>query len=238
MSGLKFYQVTEQYVEYLSPYAPHLFYDRREGGRKARKYVGVVLRSGGADYFAPLSSYKEKYRNMKERLDFVKVKEYAVINLNNMFPVPADQYTYVDISGEEDEKYRDLLRAEYRYIKTIQDRIVKKAVALYRLRTGNADSPVSRRCNDFRRLEELCRAYRPEAALQSAGLPPVHGEGHEGGDELRDPEGVPHACRPEQPAQEEGRGQDDHNVPAQGDDERGEALPDPFQRAGGSDGDR
>ena len=40
------------------------------------------------DYFAPLSSFKEKHTRMPEAVDFIKIKRYAVINLNNMFPVP------------------------------------------------------------------------------------------------------------------------------------------------------
>ena len=31
------------------------------------------------DYFAPLSSYKEKHKQMKETLDFIKIKRYSVI---------------------------------------------------------------------------------------------------------------------------------------------------------------
>ena len=57
---------------------------------------------------------------MKVMLDFIKVKNYAVINLNNMFPVPESEYKYVKISDESDDKYRSLLQAEYRYIKSIQ----------------------------------------------------------------------------------------------------------------------
>lgn len=45
------------------------------------------MRVNGFDYFAPLSSFKDKHKTMKESVDFLKVKDYAVINLNNMFPV-------------------------------------------------------------------------------------------------------------------------------------------------------
>ena len=68
------------------------------------------------DYFAPLSSYKEKHKQMKETLDFIKIKRYSVINLNNMFPVQSKDYTYLDFSKEQDLKYKSLLESEYRYI--------------------------------------------------------------------------------------------------------------------------
>ena len=54
---------------------------------------------------------------MKENVDFIKIKDYAVININNMFPVPEGNYIYVDISKEKDPHYRALLQAEYRVIK-------------------------------------------------------------------------------------------------------------------------
>lgn len=160
MENLKLYQVTEEYVEYLSLYAPHLFRNRQERGKKTRKFIGAVLKVNGMEYLAPLSSFKEKHKNMKDSLDFIKVKDYAVINLNNMFPIPAGQYRYVDISGEEDEKYQDLLRAEYRYIKSIQKNIRRNASILYRKQITE-DTPLTARCNDFLKLEEMCRIYSP-----------------------------------------------------------------------------
>jgi len=36
-----------------------------------------------------------------ENVDFIKIKDYAVININNMFPVPEGNYIYVDISKEK-----------------------------------------------------------------------------------------------------------------------------------------
>lgn len=86
--GISFYNVDEAYVDYLLPHAPHLFRNAKATQVHSRKYIGVVLRVGSFDYFAPLSSFKEKHRRMKNSLDLVKVKDYAVINLNNMFPVP------------------------------------------------------------------------------------------------------------------------------------------------------
>lgn len=160
MSHIKFYRVAEAYVDYLLPYAPHLFYNKQEVGKKVRKYIGAVLRINSMDYFAPLSSFKPKHRNMRDSLDFIRVKNYAVINLNNMFPVPEGQYEYVDISEENDEKYRDLLRAEYRYIKTIQGKIRQNAAALYRLKKEKGGTSLAYRCNDFMKLEEMCRNYR------------------------------------------------------------------------------
>ena len=44
--SLKFYTVDEEYVDYLAPYAPHLFRNAKNGQRNSRKYIGVVLKVG------------------------------------------------------------------------------------------------------------------------------------------------------------------------------------------------
>lgn len=94
MDEIKLYEVDGNYINFLLPYAPHLFQNRKSGQKNARKYIGVVLRVNGFDYFAPLSSFKDKHKTMKESVDFLKVKDYAVINLNNMFPVVKGVYSY------------------------------------------------------------------------------------------------------------------------------------------------
>ncbi|MCC8097151.1 MAG: type III toxin-antitoxin system ToxN/AbiQ family toxin [Eubacterium sp.] len=160
MDNIKFYEVSEEYVDYLSPYAPHLFRNRQVTQQNSRKYIGIVFHIGGMDYFAPLSSFKEKHSKMKESLDFIKVKNYAVINLNNMFPVPQGCFYYIDISKERNQKYKSLLMAEYRFIKSIQAKIRKNAASLYNLKIKGKVSALTKRCNDFLLLEELCRKYR------------------------------------------------------------------------------
>lgn len=159
-NDIKIYEIAHDYIDYLHPFAPHLFENKQPGQNNERKYIGVVLQVNGMNYFAPLSSAKPKHKYMKEGLDFIKVKNYAVINLNNMFPVPSSVYTLVIFSNEKDFKYRDLLRAEYRFIKMIQEKICKNAKLLYnhKLRNGNS-TPLAKRCNDFLLLEKKCREY-------------------------------------------------------------------------------
>lgn len=77
-----------RYIDNLLPFAPHLFRNKQAGQQNERKYIGVVLEVNDMKYFAPLSSYKPKHEKMKSGLDFIKVGNYAVININNMFPVP------------------------------------------------------------------------------------------------------------------------------------------------------
>ena len=161
MGNIEFYEINEDYVNYLIPYAPHLFHNKQKGQANERKYIGIVFEIHGMDYFAPLSSFKAKHQKMKESLDFLKVQNYAVINLNNMFPVPASERTYVNFNAVKDSRYKSLLLAEYRYIKSIHGKIRKNAAALYSHKLAKGDStPLAKRCNDFALLETLCAKYK------------------------------------------------------------------------------
>lgn len=159
MDEIKLYDISEEYVNYLVPYAPHLFRNKQKTQQNSRKYIGIVFCINNINYFAPLSSFKPKHQQMKESLDFIKIKNYAVINLNNMFPVPPNCFHYVDISKEKDQKYKSLLLSEYRFIKSIQNKIRKNAAALYNLKINGNVSALTKRCNDFLLLEELYYKY-------------------------------------------------------------------------------
>ncbi len=140
MNNLKFYQISANYINFLSFYAPHLFHNRNSSQKHDRKF-------------------KIKHNKMKEKLDFIKIKNYAVINLNCMFPVPATEYKYVDFSQEKDISYQKLLLAEYRYVKSIQNKIKTNAKSLYKLKTKGSETPLTKRCNDFLLLEKMCNKY-------------------------------------------------------------------------------
>lgn len=161
MDSIKLYEISNDYIDYLSLYATHLFRNKKPEQKNERKYIGIILQINNVDYFAPLSSFKQKHKAMGEMLDFIKVKDYAVINLNNMFPVPASEYTYVDFAQEKDLRYRSLLLSEYRYIKSIQKKIRKNALVVYKHKIENGNSTkLAKRCNDFVLLEELCKNYK------------------------------------------------------------------------------
>ncbi|MDE6853135.1 MAG: type III toxin-antitoxin system ToxN/AbiQ family toxin [Lachnospiraceae bacterium] len=158
---MKFYEVDSRYIDYLLLFAPHLFRNKQAGQQNERKYIGVVLEVNGMKYFAPLSSYKPKHEKMKNGLDFIKVGNYAVININNMFPVPEKCYTYVDFNRERNQQYKKLLITEYRIILGLQDKIRKNAAEVYKqkIQIGNKTA-LTKRCNDFLLLEEKCKQYK------------------------------------------------------------------------------
>lgn len=159
--SIKLYEVNPKYIDYLIPYAPHLFQNKQPGQHNERKYIGIVLTVNGIHYFAPLSSFKAKHKNMKNGLDFIKIGNYAVININNMFPVPDGEYTYVNIPNVKDLQYRKLLITEYRIIRKLQDKIKNNASEVYKHKVtkGNATA-LAKRCNDFILLEGKSREFK------------------------------------------------------------------------------
>lgn len=160
MDNLKFYEISSNYINYLSQYNKHLFHNKKPEQKNERKYIGIILHINGIDYFAPLSSFKPKHKTMQETIDFVKIKKYAVINLNNMFPAPKSECTYINIGQTQDMHYRALLLAEYRYIKSIQNKLRKNALIIYKHKLTNGDlTPLAKRCNDFTLLEKLYKQY-------------------------------------------------------------------------------
>lgn len=160
MENIKLYEIDSRYIDYLAETEPHLFHNKKPGQQNERKFIGVVLKVNGMDYFVPLSSFKPKHYKMKESTDFIKIKDYAVININNMFPAPLSVCTYIDINMQKNPKYKSLLLAEYRYIKSIQEKIRKNAETLYNLKVVKKEkSPLTDRCNNFEQLEKSCAEY-------------------------------------------------------------------------------
>lgn len=158
--NIHFYEINAHYIDYLSALEPHFFHNKRPGQLNNRKYIGIILQVNDMDYFAPLSSFKPKHIKMDESVDFIKIKNYAVININNMFPVPEGQYTYIHIQKVKDASYRALLQAEYRIIKKLRNRILQNANTVYkhRIEKGTSTS-LGKRCHDFLNLEKACQNY-------------------------------------------------------------------------------
>ena len=158
---LNIYEIDPDYIRYLSSFEEHLFRNKKISQNFNRKYVGVVLSINGFDYFAPLSSFKEKHKRLSETLDFIKIGQYAVINLNNMFPAPAKLCQRINFSEIKDLNYKNLLSNEYKIIRQKADLILNNANEVYHHKLINdGKSKLSQRCNDFHLLEEKLKEYK------------------------------------------------------------------------------
>ena len=123
MAEINLYEIDSQYIQYLSNFEQHLFHNAKITQNFSRKYIGIILKINGFDYFAPLSSFKDKHKRLTETKDFMKIGMYSVINLNNMFPAPLTLCKQVIITDVKDIHYKNLLQAEYRIIRQRTEQI-------------------------------------------------------------------------------------------------------------------
>lgn len=158
---LNIYEIDPDYISYLSGFEEHLFRNKKISQNFNRKYVGIVLSINGFDYFAPLSSFKEKHKRLSETLDFIKIGQYAVINLNNMFPASIKSCKQINFNEIQNLSYKNLLRSEYRIIRRKASLILNNANEVYHHKLINdGKSKLSQRCNDFKLLEEKLKEYK------------------------------------------------------------------------------
>lgn len=160
MDKLRFYEIDCDYINFLSAFAEHLFLNAKNTQKYSRKYVGIIFEINEFKYFAPLSSFKHKHKRLSETVDFIKIGNMAVINLNNMFPVPEGVYHLINPNNEKNDQYKILLNNEYRIVKQKTELIINNAKYIYNHKTTNdGKSKLSQRCNDFRLLEEQSKNY-------------------------------------------------------------------------------
>lgn len=122
--------------------------DNKEGIRShSRKYLGIIITINGSNYFAPLSSPKKTDYNEKGEIkkstsivlrmikqNKSKVILLGTIKLNNMMPIPNSEIIPYDLSKEEDEKYKNFVIDELKWIEHNTTKIIKTAKTLYFLK--------------------------------------------------------------------------------------------------------
>lgn len=151
---LRFCEINDEYIKYLNSLDRRVPLPKKEDQSNNRKYIGVIFTINNINYFVNLSSYKpQKHDNMNEGIDFLKIGRCAVINLNNMIPVPENEIIEFDINNEE-EKYKKLLLRERSIILKRKKEIYKNSKTIYyhKLKYGE-NSGLAKRCCDFKALE-------------------------------------------------------------------------------------
>ena len=163
MENLYLYRVNEEYSKYI--YESNNKVMRNFESKTKRPYVGIVLEINNINYFAPMSSPKEKHKLMKNNIDFIKINDGrdGIINLNNMIPVPLLCCEKIDINQEikQNKKYGLILKYQYIWCNANKNYILKKANKLYVLIILNkANMNLKSRCCDFKSLEEKYKNFK------------------------------------------------------------------------------
>lgn len=169
---LKWYIVDKEYVSYLKEFDNKV--ENIDYSNRFKPYLGIIITINEINYYVPISSVKEKHYKMNEDIDFIKISEndriLGVLNLNNMIPIDNDSVKNLKYS--EIEKYRNfktnkekslyisLLNMELELINSRIEKIKANAFKLYNEKNNRPNSKISKRCYDFKVLEEKCRKYK------------------------------------------------------------------------------
>lgn len=138
---MNWYIVDKKYINYLTQFDSHVGYV--EYGERLKLHVGTLLTIGNFHYYVPISSAKPKHQKMSNSLDFHKLQDestrylYAVLNINNMIPVPDNcltqlKYNQIDCfrsfkSDKEKTDYIYLLQKEKFLIDNISEYFAKQS---------------------------------------------------------------------------------------------------------------
>ena len=170
---MNWYVVDKNYINYLVKIDKRVGYV--EYGERLKLHIGILIEVNNFQYYVPISSAKPKHERMSNSLDFHKLVDentgdlYAVININNMIPVPEScvtQLKYDKISefrsfntDKEKTDYIYLLQKEKAIIDKIEITLQLKAKKLYKKYLAMPNSSLANRCCNFPLLEKSCQNY-------------------------------------------------------------------------------
>ena len=163
--NLRIVRVDTQYCDYLRQYDNKVAYNRFE--KELRPFIGILFKIDDFEYFAPLSSPKIKHKNMKNYLDFIKIKngELGAVNFNNMIPVTENNYSLIDLNKKTltitEFQYQNLLKEQLAWLNANFHQVKNKSYKLYQLyNSGRLPENIKSRCCNFKLLEEACKKYK------------------------------------------------------------------------------
>lgn len=118
MSELKLYEVSEEYISYISTVEKNVFSSKENDRNNIRKYLGIVYSINGYSYYIPLSSPKNSDYRLENGVQKIRRSIIPIIRitsqsssgelelkgtlkLNNMIPVPSSELTLYDVEHEQ-----------------------------------------------------------------------------------------------------------------------------------------
>lgn len=133
--NLRIVKVNPSYCDYLREFDNKVSYNKNK--KDLRPFIGILFKIEDLEYFAPLSSPKPKHKQMKNKMDFSKIKngELGAVNFNNMIPVDKEYYNVINLNKKitnlEQLKYQKLLREQLDWLNSNYIQIKGKALKLY-----------------------------------------------------------------------------------------------------------
>ena len=139
MSELKLYEISEEYISYISTVEKNVFSSKENDRNHTRKYLGIVYSINGYNYYIPLSSPKNSDYRIENGVQKIRGSIVPIIRitsqsssgelelkgtlkLSNMIPVPASELFLYDMDHEPDLFYKALIHKEMLFIRKTKTR--------------------------------------------------------------------------------------------------------------------
>ena len=170
----KFVLVSDAYIDYLRKTEPRVMSNKADNRVYHRKYLGIIEKLNGYNYFIPLSSPKQKDyaqngRPKADSLITIYMKDnrrlYGTLRFNNMIPVPISEIEAYDLNDEGDFKYKLIVFNELYFVRQNKDKIERTAKNLYEAKKKQDTQPKGKQpllemTVNFTQLEELCEKFK------------------------------------------------------------------------------
>ncbi len=176
---LQFFKISMKYIRDLANADDNVFSVSPQIGKEKRPFIGILLMINGKQYCAPMTTPKPKHKTMPKNFDYVKIMGIvgdtediiSVINFNNMIPVHPSLISPINLKlspkdTREERKRKILLGNQLKWCRTHSDLIIKNSQKTYNMVTsGKASRKLTRRCCDFKKLEQVLEKYLEKTAI-------------------------------------------------------------------------
>lgn len=173
-----FYSVDLKYIRELAKYDDNVMSISPQRGKSTRPFLGIITIINNKQYCIPLTSPKDKFINSKSNIDFIKIfddsiessnrelKIIGILNINNMIPVNEKfirkmNLKYSTVDNKNKIRRYTLLINQLDWCRKNMDVIINRANKVYIMvtETPGKSRNLTRRCCDFKKLEEVSDRY-------------------------------------------------------------------------------
>ncbi len=186
---LNFYIIDLKYIRELARYDDNVMSVSPQVGKSTRPFLGIITIVNGKQYCIPLTSPKSKFINAKSNVDFIKIfnedikdekgvrKIIGVLNINNMIPVNSKVIKKQDLMIKKNDSIatktrKHMLIDQINWCRNNSDMIVSRANKVYSMvtETPGKSRSLTRRCCDFKKLEEVSERYLHKNKVKNKNL--------------------------------------------------------------------
>ncbi|MBQ8924175.1 MAG: type III toxin-antitoxin system ToxN/AbiQ family toxin [Lachnospiraceae bacterium] len=164
----KLYRIDIKYIRNLQNIDKRVYSVSPQTGKEYRPYLGIIVICKKQKYCIPLTSFKDKHNNIRDKIDFSKINidgtDIAAINFSRMIPVEDKQLKEIDLKIRRHDsnnliERKNLLKAELNWCNEHSEDIENKANVLYKKYISGEYFKRKKDCLNFIQLEEVCKKY-------------------------------------------------------------------------------